>query len=130
MLVTTTIAAARERIATLPRPLGFVPTMGALHTGHLHLVEVARRHCASVVASVFVNPLQFGPNEDLERYPRDFEGDRAKLENAGVAMIFSPDVGEIYPSGFSTYVDVGPIGTGGVFEVSMNLRTSSCNFMW
>lgn len=111
MFVATTIAAARDRIATLRRPLGFVPTMGALHEGHLHLVKVAREQCATVVASVFVNPLQFGPNEDLERYPRDFEGDRTKLDQAGVAMIFSPDAAEMYPAGFSTHVDVGSMGS-------------------
>ncbi|MBV9270594.1 MAG: pantoate--beta-alanine ligase [Candidatus Eremiobacteraeota bacterium] len=111
MFVATTIAAARERVATLARPLGFVPTMGALHSGHMHLVDVAREHCASVAVSVFVNPLQFGPSEDLERYPRDFEGDLEMLEAAGVALIFSPDANEMYPPGFSTFVEVGAMGS-------------------
>lgn len=95
----------------MPRPLGFVPTMGALHAGHLQLVQAAREQCASVASSVFVNPTQFGPLEDFERYPRDYEGDRAKLETAGVDFLFAPDVEAMYPPGFSTTVDVGEIGT-------------------
>jgi pantoate--beta-alanine ligase len=106
-----TVAAARRGLAVLPRPVGFIPTMGALHDGHLQLVRAARAECASVVASVFVNPAQFGPGEDFERYPRDIEGDNAKLEREGVDALFAPRVEEMYPRGFSTYVDVGELGT-------------------
>lgn len=88
--------------------------MGALHEGHLQLVRTARVQCASVVASVFVNPMQFGPNEDFEKYPRDLAGDRRKLQEAGVDFIFSPDTKTMYPPGFSTIVEVGSLGT--VFE--------------
>lgn len=105
------MAAVREGLAALPRPLGFVPTMGALHAGHLKLVETARQQCAAVAASVFVNPTQFGPGEDFERYPRDLEGDNAKLARAGVDVLFEPRTQEVYPPGFSTYVDVGELGT-------------------
>lgn len=105
------VAAARKGLAALPRPLGFVPTMGALHEGHLRLVRAARSECAAVVASVFVNPAQFGPGEDFDRYPRDIEGDSAKLASAGVDAVFAPRVDQVYPPGFSTYVDVGGLGT-------------------
>jgi pantoate--beta-alanine ligase len=105
------VAAARDGLAALPRPLGFVPTMGALHEGHLKLVEAARDQCAAVAASVFVNPAQFGPGEDFERYPRDIEGDNAKLGRSGVDLLFAPRTEEMYPPGFSTYVDAGEIGT-------------------
>jgi pantoate--beta-alanine ligase len=101
----------RDGLAALPRPLGFVPTMGALHAGHLQLVRTAREQCASVAVSVFVNPTQFGPGEDFERYPRDEEGDREKLAALGVDVLFAPTVDAIYPPGFSTMVDVGEIGT-------------------
>lgn len=111
MIVASTISATRELIAAMPRPIGFVPTMGALHAGHLRLIERARSECAGVVASIFVNPLQFAPNEDFGRYPRDLEGDRAKLESAGVDLLFTPAPDEMYPPGFSTYVDAGPIGS-------------------
>jgi pantoate--beta-alanine ligase len=111
MQVVSAVAPARDALAALPRPLGFVPTMGALHAGHLRLVETARQECASVASSVFVNPTQFGPLEDFERYPRDYEGDRRKLESCGVDMLFAPDVEAMYPPGFSTSVDVGDIGT-------------------
>lgn len=98
--------------AGLARPLGFVPTMGALHAGHLQLVATARAQCASVAASVFVNPMQFGPDEDFDRYPRDYTADRDKLAVAGVALLFAPERSEVYPAGFTTSIDVGAAGTG------------------
>ena len=88
------------------RIVGLVPTMGALHAGHLSLVERARRDCSPVIASLFVNPKQFGPNEDFAKYPRALESDSEKLQRAGVDALFSPEPSEIYPSGFSTYVNV------------------------
>jgi pantoate--beta-alanine ligase len=109
-----TIAQVRDLLRAPARPLGFVPTMGALHDGHLELVAQARRRCATVAASIFVNPLQFGPNEDLARYPRDPAGDAAKLAGAGVDVLFTPAPATMYGSGFTTAVDVGPLGT--VFE--------------
>jgi len=96
---------AREARAA-GRVVGFVPTMGALHEGHLSLVRAAQQQCQPVVVSIFVNPKQFGPKEDLEKYPRQFEADRAMLESLGVEYLFAPSVGEMYPPGFSTYVDV------------------------
>jgi pantoate--beta-alanine ligase len=111
MQVASAVEPARERLAALPRPLGFVPTMGALHAGHLRLVQSAREQCASVAASVFVNPSQFGPGEDFERYPRDLESDRSKLADAGVDLLFAPDTHTMYPPGFSTIVDVGELGS-------------------
>lgn len=88
------------------KSLGLVPTMGALHEGHLSLVRAARAQCDVVVASVFVNPLQFGPNEDLATYPRNFERDRELLTHEGVDFVFSPGVEEMYPAGAVTYVTV------------------------
>lgn len=84
--------------------------MGALHAGHMALVERARRRSASVAASVFVNPLQFGPQEDYARYPRDLGADRAALERAGIDLLFAPDAAAMYPPGFATAVDPGAIG--------------------
>ncbi|MBV8153469.1 MAG: pantoate--beta-alanine ligase [Candidatus Eremiobacteraeota bacterium] len=110
MQVAETVAHARAFFDVLPRPLGYVPTMGALHAGHLALVRAARDECTSVAASLFVNPLQFGPNEDLAKYPRDPEGDREKLAAAGVDVLFAPDAAAMYPPGFSTFVDAGSIG--------------------
>ena len=88
------------------RIIGLVPTMGALHAGHLALVERAKRECTPVYASIFVNPKQFGANEDLSRYPRPLEADVEKLTAAKVQGLFLPDPTEIYPPGFSTYVNV------------------------
>ena len=86
--------------------IGLVPTMGALHAGHLALVERAKRECAPVYASIFVNPKQFGANEDLSQYPRRLEADLERLSAAKVEGLFLPDPAEIYPPGFSTYVSV------------------------
>jgi pantoate--beta-alanine ligase len=86
--------------------LGFVPTMGALHDGHLSLVRAAKAACDVVTASIFVNPTQFGPNEDLARYPRSFERDRELLEPEGVDFVFAPSAEEMYPAGAVTWVTV------------------------
>src|SRR6266550_2515735 len=86
--------------------LGFVPTMGALHEGHLSLVRAAKARCDVVAASFFVNPTQFGPNEDFSKYPRSFERDRTLLENEGVELLFVPSVEEMYPEGAVTFVTV------------------------
>jgi len=88
------------------RQLGFVPTMGALHEGHLSLVRAARARCPVVTASIFVNPTQFGPNEDFAKYPRVFERDRELLEAEGVDLLFAPPVEEMYPAGAVTFVTV------------------------
>jgi pantoate--beta-alanine ligase len=91
--------------------IGFVPTMGALHAGHDALVERARRENRRVVASIFVNPRQFGPQEDFHRYPRPIEADRARLEALGVDAVFHPPVEQIYPPAFRSSIDPGPLGT-------------------
>jgi pantoate--beta-alanine ligase len=109
MRITRDPAEAREALRGAERPLGLVPTMGALHAGHLGLVQRARAECRTVAASVFVNPLQFGPNEDFDRYPRAFDGDVAALREAGVDLIYAPDVATMYPAGFATTVDPGPL---------------------
>lgn len=88
------------------RIIGLVPTMGALHVGHTSLVARARQDCSTVVASIFVNPAQFGPSEDFAKYPRSMGTDAEKLAVAGVDALFFPEVAEIYPPGFSTYVNV------------------------
>ncbi|MCX7792934.1 MAG: pantoate--beta-alanine ligase [Thermodesulfovibrionales bacterium] len=88
------------------KDIGFVPTMGALHEGHMSLVRQAKRENDIVVVSVFVNPLQFGPNEDFARYPRDLEGDSEKLKKESVDILFNPDTKEMYPEGYRTHVEV------------------------
>ena len=88
------------------RSLGLVPTMGALHQGHFSLVREAKRKCSPVVVSIFVNPKQFGPHEDLQKYPRTFEADREALEKLDVDFIFAPTPEEMYPAGFNTMVNV------------------------
>jgi pantoate--beta-alanine ligase len=90
--------------------LGFVPTMGALHEGHLSLVRKARSECEVVAASIFVNPLQFAPGEDLARYPRTFDEDRRLLEREGIEILFAPDASEMYPPGAVTTVTVSEVG--------------------
>ncbi|TMK71878.1 MAG: pantoate--beta-alanine ligase, partial [Actinobacteria bacterium] len=100
--------ARRER-----RTIGLVPTMGYLHEGHLSLLHAARKRCDVVVMSLFVNPAQFGPGEDLERYPRDEARDAELAQRAGVDLIYAPPVEEVYPAGFATSVEVG----GGLTEV-------------
>ena len=92
------------------RTVGFVPTMGALHEGHASLIRLARRECGFVVVSIFVNPTQFGPTEDLTRYPRDEAGDLALLESLGIDLAFVPGVAEIYPREQTMTIDVGELG--------------------
>ncbi|MEO6457121.1 MAG: pantoate--beta-alanine ligase [Chloroflexia bacterium] len=108
MNVISTIDTMREMKSSGPHSasVGFMPTLGYLHAGHLSLVQMARSRDDIVGVSIFVNPTQFGPNEDLSRYPRDMERDLAMLKEAGVDWIFTPSAEEIYPPGYSTYVEV------------------------
>jgi pantoate--beta-alanine ligase len=107
----TTVAETRIALAGAPRPLGFFPTMGALHEGHAAVMRRCREECATAVASVFVNPTQFGPGEDLARYPRDLAADERLLGDIGVDLLFAPPSDEMYPEGFVASVDIGPLAT-------------------
>ena len=109
MQLIETVSEFRVAERSAARPLGLVPTMGYLHDGHMSLARRARADNATVSASIFVNPTQFAPNEDLAAYPRDMDGDLAKLEEAGVDLVFAPAPQEVYPAGFDTRVDVGEI---------------------
>lgn len=108
-IISTIDDMVRER-EKLEGNVGFIPTMGYLHAGHLSLCRRARIENHSIIASIFVNPTQFGPQEDLERYPRNMERDLRLLEKEGVDIVFTPSVREIYPAGFTTYVEpAGPL---------------------
>ena len=112
MKVVTSLSDLRLARAELPGPVGFVPTMGFLHTGHISLVQAARGQCASVAASIFVNPTQFGPTEDLSRYPRNLPRDLEMLEAAGVALVWTPTPESMYPPGYQTWVEVQDLTKG------------------
>ena len=111
MNVVSTISEVRAARRATPA-LGLVPTMGFLHEGHLSLVRRARAECGAVAVSLFVNPTQFGPNEDFARYPRARERDLALLEAEGCDLVFIPEVSEIYPTGFDTRINVGGVSQG------------------
>lgn len=113
MKIARTIIAVRNQVAQWHRQgqtVGFVPTMGALHAGHMALVHRSGQACDRTVVSVFVNPTQFGPREDFAKYPRAWGADRDLCEDAGVDLVFAPSVEVMYPDGFATIVQVGKIG--------------------
>ena len=109
MIVATTLEELAVARSLLDEPIGLVPTMGFLHDGHLSLVKRAREECKGVVASIFVNPTQFGPNEDLAKYPRDLEKDLRLLESVGTDVAWTPTAEIMYPSAYQTWVEVGEV---------------------
>lgn len=109
MKVVVALEELRAARRALTDPLGLVPTMGSLHEGHLSLARRARAECASVAASIFINPTQFGPDEDLEAYPRNLDRDLAMLEAEGVDLVWTPTIEVMYPQGFQTWVTVEEI---------------------
>jgi len=115
MKIVSTVKALRNEIESWRAQgdrVGLVPTMGALHQGHLSLVEAARKRAERVAVSIFVNPKQFAPHEDFDRYPRELATDTKKLEQAAADLVFAPETSELYPDGFATVVDVAGPGTG------------------
>ncbi len=102
--------ALSRRLKAGGKAIGFVPTMGALHEGHLSLVKRSKDENDVTVVSIFINPTQFGPDEDFQRYPRDMEGDSEKLSALDVGVLLMPESGEMYPEGYSTSIDIGSIG--------------------
>jgi pantoate--beta-alanine ligase len=106
MITVSTFPELKEALDELNRPLGFVSTMGYLHEGHLSLVRVAKEQNESVVVSIFTNPTQFAPGEDLENYPKDIDRDLKLLEEEGTDLIWMPSTGDMYPEGYQTWVDV------------------------
>jgi pantoate--beta-alanine ligase len=122
--VARTVEGLRAQVAAWRKEghkVALVPTMGALHEGHMELVRAARAHATRIVASVFVNPTQFAPHEDFDRYPRDESGDSAKLAQAGCDLLYAPTVREMYPEGFATSIAVGGPTEGlcGIFRPHM-----------
>lgn len=112
MLIFSTINEIRNHLSKQShKKIGFVPTMGGLHQGHLSLIETIKKHCGLVVVSIFVNPAQFGKNEDLTTYPRPLELDKKKLTTLKVDVLFLPTVEVIYPKGASLFIDMGKIST-------------------
>ncbi|HME58731.1 MAG TPA: pantoate--beta-alanine ligase, partial [Terracidiphilus sp.] len=111
MRIITSISEMQTAARELRRggTLGLVPTMGALHVGHLSLIDAAKRECTHVIATIFVNPLQFGPGEDFDRYPHTFEADCAALTAAGVDILFAPTAVTLTPDGATTFVEVAGI---------------------
>jgi len=109
MKIIESIPEFRSLRQNLNGSVGFVPTMGYLHAGHIALVQEARNQNSTVIASIFVNPTQFGPNEDLESYPRDLEADTVALKTAGTDYVYYPTVEDIYPPTFDTYIEVGSV---------------------